>query len=99
MTTTTLLEASNITMLILSSIVLAVCVYSWVIVRDYGAIGYLGPMIYFFVYYSIVLFGDWDTETKLLFGRVGVAALMIDVLIWRCVFLKRFRRRRSEKNE
>ncbi len=95
MTVTILMIVPELALAIAALVVCAVCVYSWIRYKEYAALGYTLPLLYFAViYFSFFLYSP-DDLTRREWVRPGIFGLMIDIAIWRIVFIMRQKRKKN----
>lgn len=86
---------SEFVMLCASLVALVACGWNWLKEKEYASLGYLVPVLYFCLMYAyVVLFQSHDEIAQQMFGRAGVFIFLMDVVVWRVVFIRRRQRRR-----
>lgn len=87
-------RVSEVAMLAMAVALLTVCVWSWKNEKDYIALSYIFPSVYLCFMYAYVVFFPHTEVAQQMFGRSGLFILMMNVLIWRLVFIRRKQKQR-----
>ncbi len=82
--------------ILLSLITILVCIFSWITVREYAALGYLLACLYLFVTYTIFKLFNIPDEQRRFWARLGYIIFLSNIIIWRANFY--IRQRKHGKN-
>lgn len=85
----------EIAVILFAGIALAICVYVWIAYKEYAAVGYVIPCIYFIALYTAFAIYNPDDAMRRLWVRPGLVGIFMDIAIWRLVFIIRQRRKHS----
>lgn len=93
---TNMFHTPELLVLIVSSAVLAICLYSFVRYREYEAISYAVAVAGFVVEYCWISFFDPADEDRRVWIRLTIIMLLALIAFWRIVFMWNENRKKRE---